>query len=272
MRASVPPHLGSLVRAAFQYVLPGMAYRRLTSEEWREAEIEMELLPALVDPRREAVDVGANVGHYALRLAALVPRVQAFEPHPRLAYVLRRAMPHRVEVHSIAISDTCGRAVLTVPYFMRPTEGMASLSEHSGLFAEARSLMRIRVERTTLDTLADRDIGFVKIDVEGHEMQVLRGADSLIQRQRPTFLVEVEERHRSGAVREAFAFFAARDYVGLFALQDSILPVAEFRAEMQSPALISASLPRRQSNYVNDFISYPAPGAPPGWSNGWSGC
>jgi FkbM family methyltransferase len=248
----LPPGLHGLARAAFHYTFPQLAYQRLTSEDWREEEIEMDLLPALVDPQREAVDVGANVGHYALRLSRLVRRVHAFEAHPRLAYVLRRCLPPNVLVRGEAVSDRIGTAVLTVPLFVRPVEGMASLSADANRFATARGLTRIRVPSTTLDELAEHD-------------EVLKGAKQLILRQRPTFLVEVEERHRPGSVHTLFESFSAQDYRGFFACNAAILATEAFTVDMQNLHRIVAAAPRKSYDYVNNFIFQPRER----WSASW---
>jgi FkbM family methyltransferase len=249
----------------FHYGFPKRAYRRLTSERWREAEIEMELLEALADPHREAIDIGANVGHYAMQLSRLVPRVHAFEPHPRLAYVLRRNLPGNVHVSNQAVSNQDGRAVLTAPVFSRPVEGMASISPGAAIFGQAERVTRVRVRCTTLDSMAGRDIGFVKVDVEGHEMQVLAGAAVLIAQQRPVFLVEVEERHRAGAVQAAFDYFSGKNYAGFFVWKASLCPVEMFAMAMQDLTLVAPGAPRKSSEYVNNFIFV----AREQWSASW---
>jgi FkbM family methyltransferase len=248
----VSPALYGVARSMYHYSFPKRAYRNLTSEKWREAEIEMNLLPALVDPAREAVDVGANVGHYSLTLATLARCVHVYEPHPRLAYVLRHSMPRNVRIHNTAISDKTGSAVLTVPFFDRPVEGLASLSKQT--FVHARRLARITVRCSTLDDLATQDIGFVKVDVEGHESKVLAGANHLIDRQRPTFLIEVEERHNAGAVQATLDYFSSKSYQGFFVWKSTVLPLEEFTMDMQDPSLIRPGSARIACDYVNNFI------------------
>jgi FkbM family methyltransferase len=189
-----------------------------------------------------------------LHLSRLVRHVHAFEPHPRLAYILRRNLPDNVHVYNQAVSSQAGRAVLTVPVFNRPVEGMASISPGSGIFGQAQRVTRVRVQCTTLDRLAGRDIGFVKIDVEGHEMQVLAGAAVLIAQQRPVFLIEVEERHRAGAVQAAFDYFSGKNYAGFFVWKVNLRPVERFSMAMQDLTLVVPGAPRRSSDYVNNFI------------------
>ena len=255
--AALRRQIYAATRAAFHYALPRYAYRRLTSQAWREEEIEMDLLPVLIDTAREAVDVGANVGHYAVRLSALVPLVHAFEAHPRLAYVLRRSLPENVKVYSRAVSDRKGHAVLVVPFHNRPVEGMASLTSDRTAVNAARAEMQVRVETSMLDELADRDIGFVKIDVEGHEGQVLAGATRLIERQRPTFIIEVEERHRADSVAEVFRYFSEQGYSGVFIKGSSIFSTSQFTADLQSADLNRPGLARKDLEYVNNFIFMP---------------
>lgn len=57
-----------------------------------------------------------------------------------------------------------------------------------------------------LDDIIKDDVGFIKIDVEGHELAVLKGATSLINRCRPVLLVECEERHSPGGTERLFKF------------------------------------------------------------------
>ena len=107
---------------------------------------------------------------------------------------LRRAMPPNVTVHSRAMSGEEGDAFLTVPCYTRPIEGMGSLTPgFNGIFGNARQHTTFRVPCTTLDAYAGQDIGFVKIDVEGHEQAVLAGGKMLIEQQQPVVLIEVEE-------------------------------------------------------------------------------
>ena len=55
-----------------------------------------------------------------------------------------------------------------------------------------------------------------KIDVEGHEEDVLLGAQSLIARDRPSLMVEVEEPHNPGSIERVTRFFQSRGYCGFF--------------------------------------------------------
>ena len=56
----------------------------------------------------------------------------------------------------------------------------------------------------------------MKIDVEGHELNVLNGAVELLERCQPVFLVEAEDRHRAEATRLVFEFFRSKSYRGFF--------------------------------------------------------
>lgn len=247
----------TFLRSAVHYTLPWVAYRLIHSRH-KHDEVELELLPVFVDSAREAIDVGANVGRYMAPLAKLALHVHAFEPHPRLAHVLKSSSLRNVTVRQVAVSNVPGRVTLFIPVVDgRQDEGIAHIEEN-GDSPECKTIL---VEAITLDELASRNIGFVKIDVEGHEMSVLMGACELISEQRPTILVEAENRHHEGAVAEIFSFFAKRGYRGLFVCGTQLLPFEQFDPLMQDTDLfkkLESDAPRKSVPYVNNFLFVPS--------------
>jgi FkbM family methyltransferase len=231
---------------------PAMAVKKAVNFKG-EAEPELDLLPELVDSSRTAVDVGGNLGTYTHRLVGLAKKVIVFEAHPRLASVLGRSFP-QAEVRNEAVSDQHGQLTLHVPLKEGLSiEGLGSVE----LGANDPNMKTFVVPAVMLDDLVDCDIGFVKIDVEGHEVHVLNGARSLMSRQRPVFLVETEERHKAGSVQEVIAFFKAADYVGIFVYGKDILPAEQFTLAMQDLE-VAGKYGRPDGVYANNFIFLPA--------------
>lgn len=247
---------GNLIRTGIYYSMPKLAFR-LHHMRHHHDEIEMDLLPALVDPEREAVDVGANIGRYTLPLSRLARHVHAFEPHPRLAYVLSAALDDNVSVHQVLVSDEPGVLALTTPIIDgKPSEGISRI----GGFNDGVALSELPVEAVTLDELADRPIGFIKIDVEGHELNVLEGARELLDRQQPIILIEVEDRHRPHAIASVRSFMEAKNYSGFFVHSGRMVPISDHKPEMQDDTLLQAiesGQDRRNVPYVNNFIFIP---------------
>jgi FkbM family methyltransferase len=167
-------------------------------------EPELALLTRLVDRNRGAVDVGANQGAYTWRLARLCRRVWAFEPYPALAAMLREWAPRHVEVHELLLSDHAGSLELVVPCFGgRPEPGQASAAPWAWV-RRLPTVERLRCRADCLDAVLDGDVGFIKIDVEGMERQVLEGGQRTLRRSRPVLLIEIEPRHQPGPVGELF--------------------------------------------------------------------
>lgn len=131
------------------------------------------------------IDVGANNGHYASFLRRRLPdrRIVALEPHPRTYGVLAAAVAgQKVETHNLALSDSVG----TLPLHDFADEDgstQASLNQASvGLFAGDTVSHAVPV--TTLDRFAAEHglghVAFLKIDTEGHDINVLRGGQGLL--------------------------------------------------------------------------------------------
>ena len=140
-----------------------------------------EALLRLADSGELAADVGANVGYMSVVLADAVGpsgKVFAFEPHPEIfAQLQSNTAGLSVELFQAAASDRAGVARLYIPNAFTGNRGIASLEKNG-------SSTGFDVQSVSLDQLlpADQHIGVLKIDIEGHELAALHGAESLIRR------------------------------------------------------------------------------------------
>lgn len=224
----------------------------------RTAEIELEQLRKIVGRGDGTVDVGANFGLYTRRLARLSSRVYAFEPSKPVADILRRTSARNVTIHETALSDRDGEAELRTPLGdVRPAYGLSSL-EPDAVAGRNVTVSTVRLAR--LDSIVQDNVSFVKVDVEGHELNVLQGARGLIEHCRPVFLVEAEERHRVGATASLFDFFRNENYEGFFMRDGDVVGVEAFdtRVDQDETALTSDGGRRPGHHYVNNFFFFPA--------------
>lgn len=163
----------------------------------REMGIAREMYSALDDLRGEvAIDVGAHIGSYALRLAKRFRKVIAFEPNPFNRHILSLNVQlnkiANIEVEAAALSDRDG---LNSFFLHRAADGTGSLDPHHYGFRYDRV---IQVMTKPLDSFAFSRIDLLKIDAEGNELPILRGGSNTIERTRPVLAVEVHKA-RSGS-------------------------------------------------------------------------
>jgi FkbM family methyltransferase len=142
-----------------------------------------EAMARLIQPGDAVMDAGANVGYMTvLASVAAGPRgrIVAFEPHPDLFTVLqqnvsvaRRALEiAHVDLHQSALGDYTGHAELEVSSDFDDNDGTARVSD--GTLGDGRSM---RIAINTIDNVLGGDgLAVLKLDVEGFEAQVLRGA------------------------------------------------------------------------------------------------
>lgn len=218
-----------------------------------------DLIMGLVPRGRNAVDVGANRGIYTYWIGKRAARVDAFEPQPRLARYLLGAHLRNVHVHAIALSDHAGEARLLVP----SDDGLARIASPDAsdeVSAEAeRSLgatAQLGIETRTLDSFGLDDVGFLKIDAEGHELAVLHGAEDTIATSRPIVFVESEARHAPGAPMNVIALLRDRHGYARAAFVSKWKPVdiEEFDLQRDQLSLLPDFMDPR---YVSNFVFWP---------------
>jgi len=143
-------------------------------------------------------------------------------------------------------SDRTGHAVLRVPLGSKGQSNQgASLSE----VKVSGNYTAVAVQTAKIDDLGSADIGFIKIDVEGFESAVLRGARQTIARDRPTIFVEIEEQHTKRPIEQSLREVLALGYRGLFL----------FGGVLRSLSVFDAARHHRASDgeYVFNFVFLP---------------
>jgi FkbM family methyltransferase len=169
---------------------PSLFYRRRIASEMRSGEPELAILAELLPHDGTALDVGANQGIYAYALADIVEQVIAFEPNPGYAYFARWMLRGRAQVHELALSDRPGRATFYVP-LSDEGEVLHLAGNLKRTHSHFRKMDSFEVEVRTLDNFGFTRVRFIKADVEGSEREVLDGARSTIERDRPVILLEL---------------------------------------------------------------------------------
>jgi len=148
---------------------------------------ETRLLRELFRGTRRVIDVGASIGWYSVLACNANPEVEvhAFEANPDiLPFLLANANPtgRKIRVHATAVSDQSG----TVDFYCAPSSTLSSAARHVG--------RKITVPAVALDDLSLGPVDFVKLDVEGGELAVLRGARRLrAESPHAVWMIEADE-------------------------------------------------------------------------------
>jgi FkbM family methyltransferase len=142
--------------------------------------------------------VGANIGYYTLQIASLVGpsgRVLAAEPNPSMVRQLELNLAlnriANVTVSQVALCDEDSTADFCFPETGREAHG--SLRPNSSFRTASRSVVRTEKLSTCLERLAWSSVALIKIDVEGAELSVLRGAERVLATMKPVLIFEATE-------------------------------------------------------------------------------
>ena len=249
MAKQARPNLTLEERVKRTLVPARLELKRIVARELRSGEAGLKLLPLLVDPHRAALDIGANRGIWAHEMGRLTSAVLAFEPNPKLFTFLKRAARKPVLCRPEALSDHNGEAELLVPGVKgRYSNQGASLNPDK--VGDAAHL-RVTVTTATLDSLDPPPVGFMKVDVEGHERAVLEGARGVISRDRPAMIVEIEERHTGRDLDGELDFVESLGYHTLVIAGGRLIERTRFDVDRDHRALAG------KPGYANNFVFLP---------------
>lgn len=173
---------------------------------------ELELLGALANILHSQgkpvnfFDVGANIGHHTLFMSGLADHVYSFEPfavvRDEMARKLRHANAHNVSIFPVGLGDTGG-----VHVFHTPTGANLGTGTFGDVLPDNASSNDLQVEVVRGDDFFTqnnlRPISLLKMDIEGYEVNALRGMQQTLRRDRPPMFLEIQRDHPSGTQKDS---------------------------------------------------------------------
>jgi FkbM family methyltransferase len=243
----------------------GAAIEGFWSYQRRTADLTPIVADHFVRSGSKVIDVGASWGLFTYHLGRRVgPEglIYSYEPHPANAIVLQKLANARPNVffRPVAVSDSVGRAGMLVP-----RHNNRLITAQSSLSRGFEGITDVQVERVEVSTVTlDDEIGeaqeidFVKIDVEGYEMPVLRGGASMLRRCLPTLLIEIEQRHLSFPIEKVFQELRDLEYYLFYIDRSTLRPISEFDVQrdqlskLEKNKFSSFSMPK---GYVCNFCA-----------------
>lgn len=200
---------------------------------WRAAGEYLRNLPGQAN--LQVLDVGANCGAFSLKLAAFFKRnginnvvIHAFEPNPAVLEVLEK---------NCALNEGLRQKIFIQPFGLGATEGVLPFSYSNentggGRFIEHGSSTTLQLPMKTLDQFVEQTgearVAFVKIDVEGHEPEVLRGAEKTLAKFRPALYLEMTDswfKQRNSSCVDLLNYLAALGYSLWLDIETGFAPI-----------------------------------------------
>lgn len=176
-------------------LLGGLGYSNLNlSEPWMTKLLE-QTKPLFQNAKDTFVDVGTNIGQTLIKLRSVCPDMPyvGFEPNPSCVYYMNELIRvnrfRDTQLYPFGISDTA--SVLSLHFYSEHDEdSSASLIEEFRPDQRVFRSIHVPVFPVTAISL-DQKVGFLKIDVEGGEWEVLQGFESILKRDQPVVQTEI---------------------------------------------------------------------------------
>jgi len=185
-------------------------------------------LQNILQPRWAVVDIGANIGYYALMEAKKCKEVYAIEPGPDCYQALRANVVlnnyHNVTTHRLAIGDRERVARLSLSDF----------SEWHKIALDSKG--GIEVQMTTLDSfLKGKKVDLVRMDVEGYEFNILKGMQKTIEKSNPILLVETHKKlleEYGSSLQQFYELLASYNYILTYSIVQGELGLTGYMRDL----------------------------------------
>jgi len=241
-----------LINLAYKYwpsLYKKRYYKTLNSLSTGNYKCEPELLYIQQELQLDSVfiDIGTNKGIYLYQAEKVIKsgKIFGFEPNESLVKYIQPLFP-KVQLFTYAVSSKTGTSVLNIP-----KKGDGLQDTRASLEAMGDAVEKIEIKTITLDDWVKQEniskIDLVKIDVEGHEFDTIKGCATILETTKPTFIIEIELRHAKYPINAIFYFIKGFGYE-VFYFDRKTLRLQPFE--------VSQMADFQKDAYLNDFNRY----------------
>ena len=240
-------------------------FRRLLWSKVHFPEVEMRFLNALPPASIDiALDVGAAHASYAWILHRKANRVFAFEPGKDHGDYLEKVFRGTdIQLIRAAVGERAANVKMYTPGKDAHALHSATLSSNNPV-AETEGTIVREVKQIALDDiisqygLEGRRIDFIKVDIEGYELNAFLGARRILATHTPLVFCEIEKRHNSD-YGKVFELFKSLGYTTYAFIENAFVPFDYHQIEsVQSPEALKIRLSpnhdAKKNTYINNFV------------------
>ena len=196
--------------------------RRLQRSIKRNDEQEINLVKKFIKSGTDSIDVGVYRGVYSYEMSKYSEKVHSFEPNPIIFKYINKNLKKfikNIHLYNFALSNQNKTINLKIP--IRNSNSNKEIFEEYYEMGKAtihnennfENYENFEIQTKKIDELSfDNKISFIKIDVEGHELEVIEGAKNTIKRDKPVLLVEIEKQYTKKEVAESINFINSLGY------------------------------------------------------------
>ena len=210
-------------------------------------EPELLLIHQLLKDDSVFIDIGTNKGIYLYQAEKVIKsgKIFGFEPNSSLVNYIKPLFP-KVKLFPLAVSSSTGTSVLHIP-----KKGNGLQDTRASLEDMGDAVEKLEIQTITLDDWAKQEnvkkIDLVKIDVEGHEFDTIKGCKGILETIKPTFIIEIELRHAHYPIKDIFDFIVGFGYE-VFYFDRKTLSLKPFEVSQMGDF--------QKDEYLNDFNRY----------------
>jgi FkbM family methyltransferase len=227
---------------------------------------DFDQLDHFVDATKVSIDVGTNHGQYAMKLAAISKACLCIEPVKALSFV-GSVLPDNCIFANVAAGKTRGTCILRIPNMNGVADYALSTMAGDNLlrgYQTEEQITEVRtVDELVHEAFPEEQVGYIKIDVEGFEDQVIEGCVETLNRHKPNLQIEL---HGNDGIAPMCEYLEGAGYRGMFFFNNKMLDASRFdpsvhrASENECSRRAARGLAFDLSLYVADFYFIPACG------------
>ena len=213
---------------------------------------EIGIIKNLVQKDQNSLDVGANLGLFTYSMAKYSKRVFAFEPNPYPLRTLKYVIDKNVILLPIALGNIDGITELKIPRCSIKgwSSNGASLGSKEAVDSPLHSMHKYKIESRRLDSLNIENIGLIKVDIEGFELEFINGSLNTIDKHKPNIIMENEIVYNENPFK-LFEVMQDLGYANYYCNSEGMLKSLEnfsFNESQKNPLV-------KNIEYIQNFIS-----------------